>query len=315
MTVEKSTRLKVDMTGTGPQSTLYEIVNIAMEKIKERKVFNASIRNEMTVFRFELEEGSQEFSVLKTTYESLLKKGDAEKFYSNFYGDIAANATRYFKGLTRNAATLLATKVADSMILFWKQEKQTTTNSIAAELNDKQRAGLQYIGGYVFQNLFKKHCRVNSDESQQAMAILKAGKVESGASQKLVSSLNRGGLWSVTLPAEKIFLKTENYFRQSTVNEAFHKIDIGSITRKSSMDSDVLANYDLIMSEAECKPDIHVRKDVLHDILSLYVRVRSFSYSKDIVQLYRIKAKQNKSKSLRKEISRSCQENEQPRQV
>ena len=36
-------------------STLYEIANIAMEKIKERKVFNASIRNEMTVFRFELE--------------------------------------------------------------------------------------------------------------------------------------------------------------------------------------------------------------------------------------------------------------------
>jgi len=81
------------------------------------------------------------------------------------------------------------------------------------------------------------------------------------------------------------------------------------------MDSDVLANYDLIVSEAECKPDIHVRKDALHDILSLYVRVRSFSCSKDIVQRYRIKAKQNKSKSLRKEISRSCQENEQQRQV
>ena len=296
-------------------STLCEIVNNAMGKIKERKVFDASIRNEMAVFRYELEEGSQEFSVLKAIYESLWKKGDAEKFYSNFYGDIAPNATRYFKGLSRNAATLLATKVADSMILFWKQEKQITTNSIAAELNDKQKAGLQYIGGYVLQNLFKKHCGVNSDESQQAMAILKAGKVDSGASQKLVSSLNRGGLWPITLPAEKIFLKTENYFRQSTGYVGLHKIDIVSITLKSSMDSDVLANYDLIVSEAECKPDIHVRKDVLHDILSLYVRVRSFSYSRDTVQRYRIKAKQNKCKSLRKEISKSCRENEQQRQV
>lgn len=66
------------------------------------------------------------------------------------------------------------------MILFCRQEKQTATNSVTAELTDKQKAGLQYIGGYVLQNLFKKHCRVNSDESQQAMAILKAGKVESG---------------------------------------------------------------------------------------------------------------------------------------
>ena len=34
----------------------------------------------MAVFRYELEEGSQEFSVLKAIYESLWKKGDAEKF-------------------------------------------------------------------------------------------------------------------------------------------------------------------------------------------------------------------------------------------
>ena len=95
------------------------MVTSAMEKIKKKKVFNASIRDEMTGFRFELGEGSQQFFVLKTIYESLRKNGDAEKFYSNFYRDKAANATRYFKGLTQNAATLLPTKVADSMILFW----------------------------------------------------------------------------------------------------------------------------------------------------------------------------------------------------
>ena len=110
------------------------------------------------------------------------------------------------------------------------------------------------------------------------MAILKNGKVDSGAWQKLVLSLNRGGLWSVTLPAVYIFSK-KNYFRQSSVNVGLHKIDIVRITLKSSMDSDLLTNYDLILSEAECKPDIHVRKGVLHDILSLYIRVRSVSVS------------------------------------
>lgn len=131
------------------------------------------------------------------------------------------------------------------MILFCRQEKQTATNSVTAELTDKQKAGLQYIGGYVLQNLFKKHCRVNSDESQQAMAILKAGKVESGALQKLVSSLNRGGLWLFTLPAEKICLKTENYFRQSTVNAGLHKIDSVSIAKQ-------YFHSDMILS-SECK--------------------------------------------------------------
>ena len=51
---------------TSRTSNLCELVNSAMENIKKRKVFNASIRDEMTGFRFELEEGSQEFSILNT---------------------------------------------------------------------------------------------------------------------------------------------------------------------------------------------------------------------------------------------------------
>ena len=44
------------------------------------------------------------------------------------------------------------------------------------------------------------------------------------------------------------------------------------------------------------------------------LRVRSFSYAKDIVKRCEIKDKQIKSKSLCKEINRSCQENDHQRQ-
>ena len=86
------------------------------------------------------------------------------------------------------------------------------------------------------------------------------------------------------------------------------------ITHKSTRDCDILANYHLIVADAGCKPDSDVKKGILHDIVSLYVRVRSFSYAKDIVQRYKIKAEQIKGKSLRKETSRSCQENDHQRQ-
>ena len=108
---------------------LAEIVSTAVLKVKERKEFDASLRNEITSLIFELEEGCQEFSLLKTIYESLQKKGDAKKFYSNFYGNVALNATKYFKGLTQNAATLLAMKVADSMLVHCRQQKHSTTSS------------------------------------------------------------------------------------------------------------------------------------------------------------------------------------------
>ena len=67
-----------------------------------------------------------------------------------------------------------------------------------------------------------------------------------------------------------------------------------------------------MMADADYKADDRVAKDVLHCIINLYVRVRSFSTARDIIQKYKVKSKQNKNKSLRKEISRSCEE--QPRQ-
>ena len=66
-------------------------------------------------------------------------------------------------------------------------------------LSEKEQAGLQHVGGYVLHNLRKKYARKNTTESQQAMAILRAGKLEHGyENQKLVSSLNPGGLWNIT---------------------------------------------------------------------------------------------------------------------
>ena len=69
-----------------------------------------------------------------------------------------------------------------------------------------------------------------------------------------------------------------------------------------------------MVSDAELEPDSHVCKDVLYGIVSLYVHVRSFSFAKDIIQHYKIKATQTKARALRKEISRSCQGDDQHRQ-
>ena len=52
-----------------------------------------------------------------------------------------------------------------------------------------------------------------------------------------------------------------------------------------------------MLLEAELEPVDQISKSVLYSIINLYVRVCSFSLAKD--------------KSLRKEISRSCNEQEQ----
>ena len=225
---------------------------------------------------------------------------ETEKFFSKYYATIALESTRFFKGFSQHSAALLAIKVAENMLAYYKRQKSVSTNNADCNLNlsDREKAGLQYIGGYVLQKIHNRHRAKASHESQQAQAILKAGKSDKNDStQKLVESVNRGGLWFISEPSQIIFLKT----------------DIAGIAQESISDCDVLSNYNLILAEAELEPDKHVEKDVLHNIVSLYVRVRAFSFAKDIIQRYKIKSKQTKAKSLRKEISRSCQDTQDQR--
>ena len=109
-------------------------------------------------------------------------------------------------------------------------------------------------------------------------------------------------------------MQAEKHFRSSTCNGPVLKINIEKIRSESSSDSEVKAAYDTLLSNSELKVDKHVAKDVLQSILDLYIRVRSFSFAKDIVQNYKIKAKQLKEKGLRKEISRASKQSDQERQ-
>ena len=92
----------------------------------------------------------------------------------------------------------------------------------------------------MLQNLHNKHrtsrnCK--SSESQQAMSLLSACKEDdqnARNSQRLIASLNNcGGPWSPTESAQKIFLKTEHYFKSySNQPGQFQKIDFKNMTQK-----------------------------------------------------------------------------------
>ena len=298
---------------------LAEIVNDAAKKVKENNVFNADLRDEFKHYEYGQLTETEEFSAFKILFDGYVKNGDREKFYGKYYAQIPLKSTSFFRGLSRNAATLLAIKVADSMLAHCKRVKSSPDNSVLPSktvLSEKEKAGLQYLGGYVLHNLHRKCARKFSTDSQQAMAVLKAGKLEHGSgSQKLVSSLDRGGLWPITESAQNIFSRTEHYFRQSTLKGAhsLQPVDIAGIAQNSVSDSDVVSNYQTMVSDAELVPTKNVSKDVLHSIVNLYIRVRSFSLAKDIIQDFKIKAKQSKGKALRKEIQRSCDEQTQER--
>ena len=98
-------------------SVLAEIVDRAIRNVKERRVFAENLRNELSNYSYQqLQEDSNEFSAVKAIYEGYTRNGDAEKFYAKYYSTVAAKSIQFFSGISRNAATLLATKVADCLL-------------------------------------------------------------------------------------------------------------------------------------------------------------------------------------------------------
>ena len=98
-------------------SVLAEIVDRAVRNVKERKVFAENVRNELGNYSYQqLPEDSNEFSAVKAIYEGYTRNGDAEKFYGKYYATVAAKSTQFFSGISRNAAALLASKVADCLL-------------------------------------------------------------------------------------------------------------------------------------------------------------------------------------------------------
>ena len=148
---------------------LSEIVNDAGKKVKENRVFNADLRDQLKHYEYGQLTETEEFSASKILFDEYLKNEDREKFYGKYYAQIPLKSTSFFRGLSRNAATLVAIKVADSMLAHCKRMKSSPDNSVfpfKTFLSEKEKARLQYLSGYVMHNIHKKCTREFSNESQ-----------------------------------------------------------------------------------------------------------------------------------------------------
>ena len=102
---------------------------------------------------------------------------DTEKLFSMYYAAIASECTRFFKGFSQHSAALLAIKVAENMLAHYKRQKSVSTNA-DCNLNLSDRESWPPVHrGICVAKIHNRHRAKASHESQQAQAVLKAGKV------------------------------------------------------------------------------------------------------------------------------------------
>ena len=241
--------------------------------------------------------------------------GDAEKFYPQFY-KIMAETDTPFKNLSHKCSLLLGFEVANHVLAHLTgasfKEDVLTFKHDPNQFSEKDKSVIAYLSGYVLRTIY---CRIRFSKSscytslyhQQCLHVLLAGKLSDESTDlpehKLVNTHNRGGLWKVTHDVISIFTVTESYFLTAT-KTVCNKIDCKKITSSLMSDSVVLSYFSKLRSSSSDHVKKEVALNLLEDLLTLYIRVRTFSYVKDKQQLHKLQANKAKSRSLRTEIKK-----------
>ena len=109
---------------------------------------------------------------------------------------------------------------------------------------------------------------------------------------------------------KEIFTNTEIKFRAETkTNHNLRKIDLDRITDILLKDCEIISAYNAAVECSGITIDNEIKVNLLEHMLKLYLRVRAFSYAKDVADKHKseLKRKKSTSKSLRKDIKKASE--------
>ena len=115
------------------------------------------------------------------------------------------------------------------------------------------------------------------------------------SSQKLIRIQSRGGLTAVNDDANTLFLKAEEIFRNNTSIHIQH-IQINSMIEQLLSDVQVTGVFNGIIDNAGFAfIEQELKNNILLTIFKLFLRIRAYSLSRDIVARHRQEMKIKKS--------------------
>ena len=180
------------------------------------------------------------------------------------------------------------------------------------KINPEEVGPLSYIAGYVLQSLYKKSKNSphwNSPRSLELQGLLKSVKLEDTEQDEYIHSLSRGGLWAPNENVKGIAESAEISFRRHLLNSkaVTTSIPVEKIVDEILMQPVVLSLWENIILGLDFGVSSECSKLALENFVKLYIRVRSFSHAKDIVCRHKLKAKQSRTKALRKQLQKQSE--------
>jgi hypothetical protein len=259
------------------------------------------------------------FNAVLPMYERFSRKKDQDRLLESFYG-LFPNSCKLLNCQDFRAANLIMIHLPDHLVGFHNvrqvagKEASTTHVDVQpaaqSQIGPAERGPMSYIAGYVLSKLHQTSKRKAGNQNIELQALLQSMKSSHETSNSFISARSRGGLVTPCEELVGILEITELCFRKEVDQKSQTVRNIPTeIIYNSTIDSpQVKSLWDSIVLASSVEASSLTSKLCLENIIKLYVRVRSFSFAKDYITKYKIKAKQIKKKSLRKEMKKGSKD-------
>ena len=287
---------------------LKSIVDKVKKKIKDDTFWDS----EMTSNMASITSNDSLYNEILPIYERFRRKLNQDSFLTDFY-ELIPNSSCLLQSENEQLCSLIMILIPDHLVSLSKgvsninyQEPAIASTSsvqteISSRLDENERGPLSYIAGYVLSNLKRKSKNKHNDELQ----IILEHMINSGLENAYIEARSRGGLVTPCEDLVKLLEVVEILFRQFIGNQPTVKNIPCDKLCNDAIDSTLIKSlWDNIIQGCGNNISKQTSKLCLENIVKLYLRVRSFSYAKDIISKFKIQQKAKKSKGLRKELKK-----------
>ena len=129
---------------------VFNYISKAKNNIISSGLYKGDIQDEIE--NFEPDEVAVE-NICK--YLNSVKMKDVESLYHRLFRDVMMNSSKYFTNISNRSAVVLSTKFAE-IVISSKNTHEIAEEIAIKNLNEKELAGMQYLGGYVLRKIFCK---------------------------------------------------------------------------------------------------------------------------------------------------------------
>ena len=250
------------------------------------------------------------FKEVLPLYTKFCRNRNQDKLLESFYG-LMLNSSTLLNCKDSRVANLIMIHIPDHLVGFCNVGLmgEKTVEPADYEIQSSEHGPLSYIIGYVVSKLNKASKGKSGEEKPELHALLQSLMVsEEEASNEFISARTRGGLVTPCNDIVRILHEAETCFRKEVnKSEVIRNIPVDAICFSTIRLPIVKSLWENIVLSSGVNPSCDVNKLCLENIVKMFLKVRSFSYTKDFVTQYKIKGKQGKKKALRKDLKQSSE--------